>query len=280
MARRTIRTLALFASVALLSLVPASAHAADSASDPRVIARWEVRAAAAQSFARTRSGRVGWVVLNHRGVAVAGWRMHERFQSASVLKAMLTVCYLNDPRVRGRALGSWERSQLRAMVTRSADGPANWIWGWVRRECMYRLARNVGMRGFVTESHWGRSRITPYGTANLFFRIDRRIVDRHRAEAMRWFRGVVPEQRWGLARPWIVPDGMAIAFKGGFAWSWGGGRTVSQGALLSAPNGHRLGIAVLTNHSPSQAYGEDTIEGIGVRLLRRYRPLPAVRWPS
>ena len=206
--------------------------------------------------------------------------MHERFQSASVLKAMLAVCYLNDSRVRARALTTYERSQLGAMLTRSADDPANWIWGWVRPSCMYRLARNVGMRGFATESHWGRSQITPYGTANLFFRIDRRIVARHRVQAMRWFRGVVPSQRWGLARPWIVPDGMAIAFKGGFAWSYGGGRTVSQGALLSAPNGHRLGLAVLTNHSPSQAYGEDTIEGIGARLLRRYRPLPAVRWPS
>jgi hypothetical protein len=72
---------------------------------------------------------------------------------------------------------------------------------------------------------------------------------------------------------------MAIAFKGGFAGSYGGGRTVSQGALFSAPNGHRIAVAVLTNHSPGQAYGEDTIEGIGTRLLRGYRPEPAVTSP-
>jgi hypothetical protein len=260
--------------------VAASAHAEEVARDGRVIPRWAHRAAAAQSFARTRSGRVGWVVLNHRGVAVAGWRMHERFQSASVFKTMLAICNLNDSRVRARDLTTAERSRLRAMITRSDDDAADWTYVHVRQSCIYQLARNVGMRGFSTSSHWGRTQITPYGTANMFFRLDRRIVARHRAEAMRWFRGIVPSQRWGLARSWIVPDGMSIAFKGGFAGSWGGGRTVSQGALLSAPNGHRLGIAVLTNHSPSQAYGEDTIEGIGARLLRRYRPLPAVRWPS
>ena len=255
-------------------IAPTPAAAADAGSEPRVIPRWRAQAAAAQRFAVTRDGRVGWAVLDHRGMPVAGWRMHERFQSASVFKAMLAVCFLNDPRVRGRALTSTERSRLRAMITRSDDPAANWMYGRVRQSCLYRLARNVGMRGFSTSSHWGRTQITPYGTANLFFRLDRRIVLRHRAQAMRWFRGVVPSQRWGLAP--VVPRGMSISFKGGFALSYGGGHTISQGALLAAPNGHRIAVAVLTTHSPTAAYGHATIEGIGGRLLRGYRPLPAV----
>jgi hypothetical protein len=282
MSRWSKSVLVCVAAVALWGGVAAPVHAAAPAhAEGRVIPRWAGRAERAQAFAQTRGGRVGWVVLNHRGVAVAGWRMHETFQSASVFKSMLLVCYLNDSRVRARALTRVERSRLGAMITRSSDDAANWAYGFVRQSCIYRLASNVGMRGFRTQGFWGRTQITPFGTANLFFRIDRRITARHRAQAMRWLRGVVPSQRWGLARPWVVPDGMAIAFKGGFAGTTGGGgRTVSQGALLSAPNGHRLGIAVLTNNSPSQAYGEDTIEGIGVRLLAGYRPLPAVRWPS
>jgi hypothetical protein len=260
--------------VLLAAVLPPGAGAA--ATQSRVIPRWAAQARAAQAFATTRSGTVGWVVLNHRGVAVAGWRMHQRFQSASVFKSMLAICYLNDPGARDRALTSAERHRLKLMITESNDDAANWTYVHVRQSCLYRLARNVGMRGFHTEPHWGRTQITPYGTANLFFRIDRRIVARHRIEAMRWFRGVVPRQRWGLARRWIVPDGMAIAFKGGFANSWGGGRTVSQGALFTAPNGHRIAVAVLTNHSPGQAYGEDTIEGIGARLLRGYLPEPAI----
>lgn len=247
---------------------------AEPRSSPRVIPRWRARTAAAQDFAVTRDGRVGWTVLDHRGLPVAGWRMHEPFQSASVFKAMLAVCFLNDPGVRDRALTSAERSRLRAMITRSDDPAANATYGLVRQSCLYRLARNVGMRGFRTESHWGRTQITPYGTANLFFRIDRRIVPRHRVEAMRWFRQVTPSQRWGLAH--VVPSAMAISFKGGFALSFGGGHTISQGALLSAPNGHRIALSVLTNHSPSSAYGHATIKGIGARLLRGFRPLPAV----
>ena len=103
----------------------------------------------------------------------------------------------------------------------------------------------------------------------MFLTIDRRIVARHRAYAMRLLRTVVKSQRWGLATE--VPNGMTIAFKGGFAGSPGGGRTVSQGAMFTAPGGHRFAIAVLTNHSPSQEYGEGTLEGIGRRLLRGYR---------
>ncbi|MCW2922285.1 MAG: hypothetical protein JWL76_2159 [Thermoleophilia bacterium] len=256
------------------NVLPSSEPRLDDAPAARVIPRWRAQAAAAQRFANTRDGRVGWAVLDHRGLPVAGWRMHETFQSASVFKAMLAVCFLNDPRVRDRALSATERSRLRAMITRSDDDDANTTYGLVRQSCLYRLARNVGMRRFHTEGHWGRTRITPYGTANLFFRLDRRIAPRHRADAMRWFRSVVPSQRWGLAR--VVPSGMAIAFKGGFAYSFGGGHTISQGALLSAPNGDRIAIAVLTNHSPTAAYGHATIEGIGARLLRSYRPLPAV----
>ena len=240
----------------------------------RVIPRWRAQAAAAQRFAVTRDGRVGWAVLDHRGLPVAGWRMHDRFQSASVFKTMLAVCFLNDPGVRDRALTAAERSRLRAMITRSDDDAANATYGLVRQSCIRRLARNVGMHGFRSDPHWGRTQITPYGTANLFFRLDRRIAPRHRAEAMRWLRGVVPRQRWGFAQ--VVPSGMAIAFKGGFAFSWGGGHTISQGALLSAPNGHRIAVSVLTNHSPTAAYGHATIEGIGARLLRGYRPQPPV----
>lgn len=267
MRRRVVQLLVAVVSAWPLVLVPTTAAQG-------AVPRWDGRVAAAQRFAESRGGRVGWAIIDHRGLPVAGWRMHDTFQSASVFKAMLAVCYLNDPGVRDRALSARERSRLRAMITRSDDPAANATYGLVRQSCLYRLARNVGMRGFRTESHWGRTQITPYGTANLFFRLDRRIVARHRIEAMRWFRGVVPGQRWGLAQ--TVPAGMAISFKGGFAYSFGGGHTISQGALLSAPNGHRLGIAVLTNHSPTVTYGHATLEGIGDRLLRGYRPLPAV----
>lgn len=261
--------------VLVLVLVSAALLApATATASPRVLARWSTRVAAAQSYVETRDGRVGWALLDHNGNAVAGWRMHQTFQSASIFKTMLAVCFLNDPSVRNRALTTTERSRLRAMITRSDDAAANVIYGQVRQSCIHLLARNVGMRGFQTSSFWGRTLVTPYGVANLFFRLDRRITERHRIEAMRWFRGVVPAQRWGLAQ--VVPEGMGIAFKGGFAGSTGGGHTISQGALFSAPNGHRIALAVLTNHSPTAEYGHQTLRGIGQRLLRGYRPLPAV----
>ena len=264
----------ILAAVLAVALTSVPAAPAESDPEPRVIPRWRSQVAAANRFVDTRQGKVGYAVLNHRGVAVGGEDMHTRFNSASVFKTMLMVCYLNDPSVRNRALTRSEKSRIAAMITRSADEPANWLYGRVSQNCLRLLARSSGMRGFSTQSIWGRTQITPYGTARMFFLIDKRIVPRHRAQAMRWLRGVVPSQRWGLAR--TVPRGMAISFKGGFVGP-SNARVVSQGALFSAPNGHRIAVAVLTNDSPSQRYGEQTLEGVGRRLLAGYVPEPAVR---
>jgi hypothetical protein len=269
----------------MLIVAPAStpAHAApppkrlpSAPSLDSVAPQWRARARRAQRAAVSRSGNVGWVLLDERGRPVAGWRIHRRFYSASVVKAMLLECYLRDPEVRDRALTGSERARLGAMITRSDDDAANWAYGAIRRSCLPRLARQVGMSRFETGSIWGLSRITPYGTANLFFRIDQRIPRRHRGDAVRWLRGIVPAQRWGLAREAIVPPGMTIAFKGGFAGVRGLGMTISQGALLTTDGGGpRLAIAVLSNGNPSASYGHETIERIGRPLLRRWRPSAA-----
>lgn len=238
--------------------------------------RWVKRLAAGRTAATQRTGSIGFAVVDNRGVVVGGYRMHATFASASVFKSMLLICFLNDPQVRNRKLTTWEQSQLKAMITRSSDEPANWLYGRVNHRCLQRIADNTGMgETFHTESVWGRTTITPYGVARMFWNIDRRIVERHRPRAMRWLRGVVPEQRWGL--PKVAPHGMTIAFKGGFAGSPGGGRTVSQGALFTAPNGHRIAVAILTNHSPSQGYGETTLERVGRKLLSSYDAVPPAR---
>jgi len=262
-------TLVLAAVVLAISVAPAQAGFSRKT--------WHGRGVAARPVAEQRTGTVGYAVFDQHGRYVTGHRAKQSFHSASVLKSMLLVCYLSQGDVRGRALTTYERTQLRAMITRSADEPANWIWGRVRG-CLPRLARSVGMPNFSTESVWGHSRVTPYGVARLFWRIDTRVPVRHRAFAMRQLREVVPAQRWGLAT--VVPAGMTISFKGGFAGYQHGGWVISQGALLGARNGHRISMAVLTNGSPTQAYGHETLRLIGRRLLAGYVPTPGMPRPK
>lgn len=226
---------------------------------------WRDRIIVARGTATRRDGDIGFAIVDSRGRLLAGHDIHRRFASASVLKTMLLICHLRSPGVRGRALGTAEVRYLSPMIRRSADGPANDLWTR-HRGCLPGLAREVGMRGFTTEPVWGRSRITPAGTARLFHRLERLVPARHQRLVLQLHGAIVPEQRWGLARN--VPAGMKIHFKGGFAPSPGGGRTVSQGALLRSD--HRLSVAVLTNHSPSHAYGTETLRMIGRVLLRGY----------
>ena len=54
-------------------------------------------------------------------------------------------------------------------------------------------------------------------------------------------------------------------FKGG----WVPGITHQVALLERKRGGKRIALAVLTRDSPSMAYGEETIEGIAARILRR-----------
>jgi beta-lactamase class A len=180
------------------------------------------------------------------------------------VKAMLLVAYLRRPDVRGRPLQAGERALLDPMVRRSDNDAADAIHARVGVAGLSALARRVGMRSFVPYPVWGGSSITADDQTRLFLRIDWLVPKRHRAYAMGLLRGVIPEQRWGIAA--AVPDGWRIAFKGG----WGPGVTqhVNHQAALLTNGRMRVSIAVLTADSPSEGYGAETQEGIARRVLR------------
>lgn len=228
---------------------------------------WHARIDYARRWARQRRGVVGFAVTNEQGRVLGGWRVNQTFKSASVVKAMMMVCYLNSPQVRDRDLRSSDRHMLSPMIRWSSDAAANRVWSHISTRCLYRLASRARMRNFSTQGIWGLTRITPAGTARLFFKIDRLTVARHRQYARRLLGSIVREQRWGIAR--TVPVGFRIYFKGGFVGP-PGGRVENQGALLQR-GPRRLGIAVLTNDDPSHAYGTRTEYGIAHILLRGYR---------
>ena len=56
--------------------------------------------------------------------------------------------------------------------------------------------------------------ITAAGQSKLFLRIDRYVVRRHRATALRLLRTVIAPQRWGIAR--APHPGWTLHFKGGW----------------------------------------------------------------
>ena len=126
------------------------------------------------------------------------------------------------------------------------------------------LARRARMTRFVLNSgNWGDTLITAADQARFFARIDLLVPERHRAYARKLLASIVEEQRWGV--PPEVPSGWRTFFKGG----WRNG-LINQSALIERGK-RRIGLAVLTDGDPSQAYGIETIRGVARRLLRGLR---------
>jgi Beta-lactamase enzyme family len=227
---------------------------------------WRRRIASAAAYARGRSGRVSFAVMDEGG-RLRGYRERDTYFSASTVKAMLMVTYLNRGSVRRRALNSGDRALLHPMITRSDNATASRIRDIVGNGALARLARRAGMRRFATAVPWGNTRITAADQARFFVRIDRYVVERHRAYARRLLRSIVPSQRWGM--PPVRPPGFGIFFKGGWRPT-GAGILVHQIALFQR-GPRRISVAVLTDGNPSYGYGHETIRGTAARLLRRFR---------
>jgi len=242
-----------------LALVPAAGAQSRPAS-------WQANVSAAARYAETRDGVESFAVVTQRGRLVG--RFKERaYPSASVLKAMLLVAYLNRPAVRGRALNDRERGLLEPMIRRSANEPATYFVRLLGHAPLDRLAERAGMRRFrLVISPWGTSQITAEDQARFFSRIDLLTPARHRAYARRLLATVVPSQRWGI--PPARPAGWKIFLKGG--WGSGTGWVTHQVALLQRGE-RRVSVAIMTRSNPSHTYGTDTVRGIAIRLLRGLR---------
>ncbi len=237
-----------------LSLAPA-AHAVPPAG-------WTPDVEAARHYAHERAGAISFHVRTERG----RWSLDadRAVPSASVIKAMLLVAYLDRRGVRGRALRAADRALLDPMIRRSDNVAATRVRDIVGDAALRRLARRAHMTRFSTHRIWGLSRITARDQTRLWLRFESFLPARHRAYAMGLLATVVPKQRWGFGRL-AHPAGWELFFKGG--WGSGTGLVEHQVALLRRGE-ERVAIAILTTGSPSHRYGKRTLKGLAARLLR------------
>jgi len=244
-------------------------HRSDAATDkkpkgPRF--PWNARVRDAAAFARGRLGSVSFAVVDERG-RIHGFHRGIRYSSASLVKAMLLVAYLNRGGVKHRHLHGSDRRLLGPMIRVSDNDAASAVYAQVGPGGLRRLARRAHMRRFVANPVWGGCQLTARDQARFFARISSLLPRRHRKYALGLLRRIVAGQRWGIPRG--IPRGWHAHFKGGWFPDDDGWR-VHQAALLRHGRRH-LGIAVLTRGDPSLGYGAGTIQGVASRLLRGYR---------
>ena len=251
--------------LATLAMVPAVASRA--AVDPRVPAGWKPDVRAARAYAADRQGEVSFSVRTR--TRTWGHDPRRPVNSASVFKAMLLVAYLDHPSVRGRALGSADRALLGPMIRYSDNDTATAVHNFVGAQSIERLARRARMRDFRLSTIWGLSQITAGDQSRYFLRLPELVVPRHRGYARKLLAGIVPEQRWGIAK--VRPRGWKLYFKGG--WGSGTGLVSHQVALLQRGR-QRVSVAIMTTGSPDHEYSQETLRGVAMRLLRGLEKRP------
>ncbi len=229
---------------------------------------WKERTAAAADYVEKRAGVESFALVDDRG-RIHGFRRGARAPSASLLKALALVSYLNLSSVRNRSLRDADRRLLGPMIRRSDNATASTVLSRVGARKLHRVAERAEMRAFsFVWPVWGLSTTSAADQARFFSRIDMLVPRRHRGYALRLLGDIVPSQRWGI--PQKRPPGWTIHFKGG--WGSGTGLVTHQSALLL--NGsRRIALSVLTRWNPSHHYGTWTIRGVAARLLALPLPL-------
>jgi hypothetical protein len=241
----------------VLVLASASTAIAESTAQP-----WRPDVAAAKRYALYRHGVIAFAVRTP--TRSWGWHAHRTFPSASLLKAILLVAYLDRPSVRSRPLRSPDRALLAPMIRRSDNDAASRVLAIDGPRSVYAVARRAGMRRFrLVTGTWGFSRVDAADQARFFLQIDRLVAPRHRAYALGLLNTITPVQRWGIAR--VRPSGWRLYFKGG--WGSGTGWVDHQTALLTRGD-QRVSLSILTFEDGSHTYGTQTLKGLAARLLR------------
>jgi hypothetical protein len=253
------------AAAAAVVVFLASAPAAGATGEREDHAPWKPAIHEAAEYARSRRGVIAFSVRTpgHHW----GWRSRRTFPSASVLKPMLMLTYLDRPGVRDRALTRTDKALLLPMITRSDNAAASRILAIVGTGGLKRVARRARMTRFSPVTPiWGNSRITAEDQSRFFLRIDSLLPPRHRDYAMGLLESIVPSQRWGIAR--VPLPGWKLYFKGG--WGSGTGFVDHEVALLTRGD-ERIAVAIMTRSNGSHAYGKETLRGIAKRTLRGLR---------
>jgi len=219
--------------------------------------------AAATGFLNSRTGATAFAVVDRQG-HLSGVRIHEHFKTASVVKAMMLVAYLQMLNAQHRGLGGGDTSLLYPMIHVSDNNAASAVLGIVGGSALARVARESGMSDYAPGvGWWAYTQTSAADQARLFFMLERLIPRRFYPYARGLLAGIDPSQSWGV--PAVARPRWQVFFKGGWLPSEG---VFNQVARLERP-GVTITIAVLGSGEPSMSYGEQTIEGVAGALLAR-----------
>jgi hypothetical protein len=218
--------------------------------------------AAAGRFLDGRAGRTAFAVVDDTG-ALSGLRVHEHFETASVVKVMMLVAYLQRLAAEHRGIDPASNAILSPMIRISDNNAATAVFdaagGYPALE---RIARQAGMTDFAPGvGWWAFTQTSAADQARFFSELDGLLPAQFDGYARTLMSTIEPSQSWGV--PPVARPRWGIYFKTGGLPSQG---LFHEAALLQRGR-VRFVLCVLTDGDPSMAYGEQTIEGVGSALI-------------
>jgi hypothetical protein len=275
-ARRLLPFLVLVAGLAALAVglsggAPAGASAKDSAhtAKPRARAQrasapaYPSRAAiaAAVRYLDARAERTSLAVLDSSG-RLSGTRLREHFQSASVVKVMFLTAFLQRLASDHVGLSALDRSLLYPMIHESNNDDASAVLERVGLAAVARVAREARMQDYAPGvGWWAYTQTSAADQARFFIAIEHLIPRQFWPYARGLMDGIEAEQSWGI--PEVARPRWQVFFKTGALPSEG---LFNETARLERP-GVTFTVSIFSTGDPSQAYGEETMRGVGAALL-------------
>jgi hypothetical protein len=219
--------------------------------------------AAAARYLEARSGRTSFAVVDSAG-RLSGLHVSEHFETASVVKVMMLVAFLQMRGAEHRGLSAADRALLYPMIHISDNDAASAVYSIVGSAAVSHVARESGMTAYAPGvGWWAYAQTTAADQARFFFALGKLIPAQFYSYARGLLAGIEPSQSWGV--PPVARPSWEVFFKTGALPEQG---LFNEVARLER-DGVTFTIAVFTDGDPSMSYGEQTIEGVAAALLGR-----------
>jgi hypothetical protein len=225
----------------------------------------------AENYLNSRGGHTAIAVVTTEGREY-GVRMHDRFITGSLVKAMLLVAYLRRLDAMGQHhIDSTSNSILYPMINVSDNNAATRCWSIVGNSGLYAVAHAAGMTDFSVDtsaswgSEWGAALLSAADQARFFFEMDSLIPKEFVGYARNLLSTIAGYETWGI--PTVGrPLGYQVFFKAGWRPS-PDIFLVNQAARLEGH--HRtFSLAIMTDGDNGMGDGISKIEGTTRALLR------------
>jgi hypothetical protein len=225
----------------------------------------------AESYLGSRGGHTALAVVTTEGREY-GIRLHDRFITGSLVKAMLLVAYLRRLDAMGQhSVDPTSNSILYPMINVSDNNAATRCWSVVGNAGLYSVAHAAGMTDFSVDtsaswgSEWGAALLSAADQARFFFEMDSLIPKEFVGYARNLLSTISSADTWGI--PTVArPLGYQVFFKAGWRPS-PDIFLVHQAARLEG-HGRTFAMAVMTDGDNGMGDGISKIEGTTGALLR------------